>query len=160
MSPRSNWFFALLITASALIVCVSLLLAPRARANDEEANAILHAMKSAFDRPEARLEVGPVAIEHDAAIAGWSQQEMGGRAFLRKRNGAWVIVLCSGDQLKSVDTLVSAGLSKTHAEALAVTLAAKERGVPPSRLALFAKFDGLVQVEGHHGHQAPKAQNH
>jgi len=160
MSPRSNWFFALLIMASALIVCVSLVLAPRARANDQEAHAIRHAMKSAFDRPEARLEVGPVAIEQDAAIAGWSQQEMGGRAFLRKRKGEWVIVLCSGDQLKSAERLVSAGLSKTHAAALAAKLAAAERGVPLSRLALFAKFDGLVQVDGHHEHQAPKPQNH
>jgi hypothetical protein len=48
-----------------------------------------------FDEPDHRLEVAPVAVVGDNAVAGWVQGNQGGRALLRKRNGKWVLILCS-----------------------------------------------------------------
>jgi hypothetical protein len=157
MSSKSKWFYALIFTASLLVVCVCIAFSPRAHANDaSEQEAIIHAMKKIFHRPEAPLQVDPVALEGDAAIAGWSQGEMGGRAFLRKRKGEWTIILCSGDQLKATETLLTAGLPKQQAEKLAARLSDAEKNLPSARLALFAKFDGLLRIENGQDHPPHK----
>lgn len=161
MTRQSKWFFALMLAASLLVIGVCFLFAPRVQASEAaEVEAISQAMKAVFDRPDARLRVDPITIEGDAAVAGWSQSELGGRAFLRKRKGEWVILLCSGDQLLSSDTLVTAGLPGPQAVALVEKVALAEKSISKERLALFAKFDGLLKVEGHQGHHAPKAHNH
>lgn len=148
MPKPSKWFYAVLLSASLLIIAVCLVCAPRVLADDTiEQQAIISLMKGTFHRPDAPLQVYPVAISGDAGIAGWTQGEMGGRAFLRKRKGAWAVILCSGDQLKEAETLVTAGLQKPQADALAAKLAEAEKAVPAERLALFTKFDGLVRIE-------------
>lgn len=157
MSAKTKWFYALILSASLLVVAICAVMAPRAHASDgDEQQAIIGVMKGMFHKPETPLLVDPVAVEGDAAVAGWSQGEMGGRAFLRKRKGGWVIILCSGDQLKVVDTLVTAGLPKPQAEALAAKVLSAEKSQPVERLAMFSKFDGLVRVEQGDGHSPHK----
>ncbi|MBX3521516.1 MAG: copper uptake system-associated protein [Xanthobacteraceae bacterium] len=160
MMRAFKWFYVLLLTASMLIVGSCVIFAPRVQAQGADEQEIVKAMKATFDRPDAPLIVDPVVVQGDAAIAGWSQQQTGGRAFLRKRKDRWLIVLCSGDQLKAADTLVTAGLSKVQAKELEVRLAVAEKSLPAERLALFAKFDGLVNVEEDRSDEAPKGHNH
>lgn len=160
MMRASKWFYVLLLTASMLIVGICVVFAPRVQAQGADEQEIVKAMKATFDRPDAPLIVDPVVVQGDAAIAGWSQLQTGGRAFLRQRKGQWIIVLCSGDQLKAADTLIVAGIPRPQAEKLAAKLAAAEKSLPPERLALFAKFDGLVNVEEDRSDEAPKGHNH
>lgn len=128
--------------------------------SDDPAVHIRKLMADQFDKPEQRLQVDPVVVVADHAIAGWTQGDMGGRALLRRKGHQWQIVLCSGDQLKSVDTLTKVGLAAGPAKHLAASLAAAEAKTDPARLAMFAKFDGILMLDGsgHHppaGHHPP-----
>jgi hypothetical protein len=125
-------------------------------------SAIEAVMRGTWDRPDARLGVDPVVIVADHAIAGWIQGDMGGRALLRKRDGAWSVVLCSGDGIRSADAMRHAGLSATDAERLAQQLAEAERRLPAATLALFAKFEGtlLMDASGAHPPAAHGAHKH
>jgi hypothetical protein len=117
-----------------------------------EEDAIQHLLRSTFDKPDARLVVEPIVVVGDHAIAGWSQGDLGGRALLRRKGHDWQLVLCSGDQLKSADNLVQMGLPKDVASPLAAGLSDAEKKLPPERLALFAKFDGIVMMDQHGNH--------
>jgi hypothetical protein len=139
----------------AAIAMVALAYMSPAVASDQD--AIRHVLMSTFDKPDARLVVDPVVVSGDHAIAGWSQGDMGGRALLRKKGHAWDVVLCAGDDLKRTDVLSKVGLPAADAKTLSAALAVAEAGVPPERLALFSKFEGLVMVggDGGHGHGQP-----
>ncbi len=77
---------------------------------------------------------------------------MGGRALFRSRNGTWSLILCSGDGIRSAEALRHAGMSQADAIAVADKLAEAERGIPPDRLALFAKFEGTLMMDAAPGH--------
>ncbi len=144
-------------SVAALVVLCSL--AGVATAGPDE-DAVRHLLHATFDKPEARLVVDPVVVVGDHAIAGWSQGDMGGRALLRKKGAAWDIVLCAGDDLKKADLLVKVGMPDARAKALSADLAKAEAMLPPARLPLFSKFEGLVMVDrdgGHHGPGLPAA---
>jgi hypothetical protein len=130
-----------------------------AEASEADASAVRHVMMAIWDRPEARLEVDPIVIAGDHAIAGWSQGGTGGRALLRRKGDAWDVILCAGDDLKRADVLRKVGLAPAAAAALANDLAAAEMALAPGRLALFSKFEGLVVVSpggGGHGRHTPQ----
>ena len=114
-----------------------------------QAGAIRHVMMATFDKPEAPLAVDPVVVVGDHAVAGWTQGDMGGRALLRLRNGAWTIVLCAGDQLLDPKAFVHAGIAEASARTLAAAVKEAERQLPPARVAMFSRFDGLVSMEDH-----------
>jgi hypothetical protein len=135
----------------AAVATLGLLWIAPAIASDHD--AIRHVLMSTFDKPDSRLVVDPVVVSGDHAIAGWSQGDMGGRALLRKKGHAWDVVLCAGDDLEKTDVLTKVGLPATAAKTLSASLAAAEAKLPPDRLALFSKFEGLVMVggDGHHG---------
>lgn len=142
-------------------LCFAVGVTPAAASEQAEAGAIRHVMMATWDKPDSRLSVEPVVIAGDHAIAGWSQGDMGGRALLRRKGGAWEVVLCAGDDLKRADVLHKVGLAQADSEKLAKNLAAAEKSVAPARLALFSKFEGLVMVSaegGHnqHGQNAPQ----
>ena len=61
--------------------------------------------------------------------------------------GKWRVFLCAGDALKQAETLEQTGIVAAEAEALAAKLAAAEKTVPAERLALFASFKGLVEMD-------------
>ena len=108
-------------------------------------------LNAQFDKPEARLAVDPIVVEDGFAVAGWTQGEMGGRAFLRKKDENWTLILCSGDALKEVATLKEIGVPADVAEQLAADLAAGEKVADPARVALFSRFDGMVMMDEHGG---------
>jgi hypothetical protein len=139
---------------AALATLALFWIAPAVASDQDAIRAVLMAT---FDKPEARLVVDPVVVSGDHAIAGWSQGDMGGRALLRKKGHAWDVFLCAGDDLKKTDVLTKVGLPAVAAKTLSASLAAAEAKVPPDRLALFSKFEGLVMVsgDGHHGHGQP-----
>ena len=114
---------------------------------DDDVEGIRRLMAGMFDRPESRLSVDPIVAVDGHAIAGWSQGDMGGRALLRKAHGSWQLILCSGDPLKSADALTKMGLPVETATLLAARLAEAEAKIPAERLALFAKFDGIVMMD-------------
>jgi len=115
--------------------------------------AIEKVLKSIWDSQEMPLGITPVVVAGDHGLAGWEQGERGGRALLRRQEGAWRVVLCSGDELKSAESLTKAGVPARDAEALAAELAAAEAALDPKTVAKFSLFEGVVRMddEGHHG---------
>jgi len=134
---------------AATVLCLLYLSAalPAHAEDAADAKAVRELLMRTFDRSEARLLVEPVVVQDDAAIAGWSQGELGGRAFLRRKDGVWTIALCAGDALSQSATLEKLGIAKPRAEALAATLIAAERTLPRSLLERFSRFDGMVAVD-------------
>ncbi|WP_409285199.1 copper uptake system-associated protein [Pseudomonas protegens] len=109
-------------------------------------------MRHTWERPNAPLQVGPVTVEGEHAVVGWTQGERGGRALLNRDHKGWRVVLCAGDSLLDPATLRSAGLTPEAATSLvnAVTLA--ESTQAPERLKQFALFKGIMQVNKHAAH--------
>ena len=122
-----------------------------------DAAAVRQIVMHTFDKPGEALSLDPVVVEADAAIVGWVQGDLAGRAFLRRTQGNWAIVACGGDALKSPDRLQALGLDRTQAGILAGRLASAEKALAPKRVALFSSFDGVIvmgaggEASGHHG---------
>lgn len=72
--------------------------------------AIRQLLNDIFEKPDSPLSLEPVVIDDDAAIVGWIQGDLAGRAFLRNASGRWTIVACGGDALKAAATLQRLGL--------------------------------------------------
>lgn len=97
-----------------------------------------------------------------AAVAGWIQNDRGGRALLKKENGKWSIQVCGGDGLKEVSSLTMAGMDKTSANRLAQKVAMAEKQMTSDQVKKLAMFEGVVKVGAgahdphttHHGHAA------
>ncbi len=143
----------------ALVLSLLIWMAPsgaiqtaRAGAPDTDKAAILALMRENWDKPDAKLDVDPVVVEAGYAIAGWTQAERGGRALLRKRDGKWAVVLCSGDPLKEATNIAAAGVPPEAAARLAGRLADAERAIPAGRRDLFSRFEGTVTMEDHSKH--------
>jgi len=110
--------------------------------------AIRQVMMAQFDKPEARLAVAPVVVVGDAAVAGWSQGDRGGRALLFRKHGKWQIAACAGDALKEAKVLRDAGVSAGDADTLAMNLAKAEGALPADLRAKFSTFDGYLRLDG------------
>jgi len=136
-----------LLVWTALVVAVH---APPCRADDRA--DIRGVMMGIFDKPGSSLVVEPVVVVDNSAVASWTQRDRGGRALLRREGGKWRIVLCSGDPLKSASMLEQAGVPPAAAERLESLLKQAESALPPERAALFPTFEGVVNVDGNHGH--------
>jgi hypothetical protein len=149
MSTRMLFVFALLSVGALSIASSGL-----AETADDKIE-IQKVMKGTWEKPDAPLRVDPIVIVLDHAIADWAQGDMGGRALLRRKSGAWTIVLCSGDALKSAETLTRAAVPANVAAMLARSLAEAERGLDPQVLAQFSRFEGLVMMDqaGNHPHR-------
>ena len=143
-----------IVAVFCLLLALSLSLgAPLSRAHMADDKASIQAvMKGTWEKPEAPLRVEPIVVVGDHAIVGWVQGDMGGRALLRRKAGAWMVVLCSGDALKSADELKKAAVPADQAATLAKSLADAESRLDPALLVQFAKFEGLVTMDqsGHH----------
>jgi hypothetical protein len=128
----------------ALVVFWSLAGSALAGPDEDAVRDLLH---STFDKPDAKLAVGPVVTTAGYAIAGWTQGETGGRALLRNKHGRWTIILCAGDGIRSAEALRHAGIAPHVADELAEALAKAEQTVPPDRLGMFARFEGLLRMD-------------
>ncbi|WP_375249624.1 copper uptake system-associated protein [Sphingomonas sp.] len=109
--------------------------------------AIEAQMHARFDRPDARLDAGPVVVSGDHAVADWTQGPMGGRALFERREGKWALVLCSGDALKQIDRLKQARVPDADAEAIVRELGDAEKHVQAERLARMRSFTGTVTAD-------------
>ena len=146
----SRWLKGLALTFALLIAF------PFPSSAEEPAEAIRQVMKATWDKPDNHLTVDPIVVSGDHAVADWSQGAMGGRALLRRKEGHWLVWLCSGDSLKDAMTLHMTGIPLDVASGLAKALGAEEAKLPAERLAVFARFEGTVMVQGddsaHHHH--------
>lgn len=127
-----------------------------ASAQSDDAGVLSSIMMKTWDRPDARLTVNPVVIEGDAAVAGWTQEDRGGRALFRKRAGTWTMILCAGAALRDEKGLVTAGLPQDLARKLSAAVVKAESALPKSAVQAFDSFEGTVMMgEGGHepGHQ-------
>lgn len=129
---------------AALMILWSLAGSAIAGPDEDAVRDLLH---STFDKPEAKLDVAPVVALAGYAIAGWTQGEAGGRALLRNKHGRWTMILCAGDEIRSAEALRHAGIGPDVANALAQALAKAEQTVPADRLAMFARFEGLLRMD-------------
>ncbi|WP_247485483.1 copper uptake system-associated protein [Bradyrhizobium sp. 193] len=107
--------------ALGVVALLSCLISTAAAGSDKD--AIRHLLHGTFDKPDAQLVVEPIVVASDYAIAAWTQDDIGGGALLRRKGGEWAILLCSGDALKSADTLLKAGVPQSAAVALENDLA-------------------------------------
>jgi len=150
-----NALQTLLIRISLIAGCAFAVNSPAAPPSDEA--SIREVMAATWDRPEARLDVSPVVVEGTYAIAGWTQGDRGGRAFLhRSQQGTWQVAACAGDGLKDAKTLVESGVPAPKAQRLSAALAQAESSLSKERLAKFSSFDGLLRMDAA-GHHAPPA---
>ncbi len=136
---------ALLVSLTAILPSGMVL----AQAPTDPAVAIRQLLSSTFEKPGSALSLDPIVVEGDAAVVGWIQDDMAGRALLRARNGHWTIVACGGDALKAAATLQRLGLPSVQATRLATSIARDEARLDPTRVARFATFGELVEMEGH-----------
>lgn len=130
-----------------------------AQSSVDAAAAIRQLLSSTFEKQGSTLSLDPIVIEGDAAIVGWIQGDMAGRAFLRARHGQWTIVACGGDALKAAATLQRLGLPQAPAERLAASLVKAEAATDPKRVARFATFGELVHLDGQ-PHPPPATHRH
>lgn len=131
---------------------------PMSVAGGTDADQIEAVLMAQFDSPEAPLTVSPITIQGPVAVAGWTQQGKGGRAFLRKDDMGWFVELCAGESLVQPATFVSMGLTRAGAESLAAAVNGAERSAGTDLIGRLNAFEGTVLVgrsaaDGH-GHGA------
>lgn len=117
-----------------------------------DTQAIEQAMKKLFDKPEVPLKVAPISVEGKWAVAGWTQDQRGGRAVLKKDDGRWSIQVCGGDGLRSATALEQLGIDSAAAERLARKVKAAEAALPAAQVRMFSLFEGTVRVDAGHAH--------
>ena len=76
--------------------------------------------------------------------AGRRARPAGARSY---KHGRWTIILCAGDEIRSDEALRHAGIAPDVANALVQALAKAEETVPADRLAMFARFEGLLRMD-------------
>ena len=119
---------------------------PMSMAGSSDAAQIEALLKAQFDRPEAPLTVAPITVQGTVAVAGWSQDGKGGRAFLRKDGQGWFIELCSGASLVLPATFRSMGLGGAAADQLAAAVNGAETLAGADLIARLNGFEGTVVI--------------
>jgi len=139
--------------ATLFLILMTLITGAFADTASDQQN-IQHLMRHTWERPDAPLDVGPITVEGDHAVAGWTQGERGGRALLGKNDKGWRVVLCAGDALLDPTTLRSAGLAPDAAVHMSQSVTQAESAVSPNRVKQFALFKGVVNVSQEHSSAA------
>jgi hypothetical protein len=141
-----------LLKLTLTTLCALALAGPAAAADSADQAHVRHLLMSTFDKPEARLQVEPIVVQGEHALAGWTQGERGGRALLRRQGKTWQITVCGGDGLKDPKALADAGIPAGDASRLLQALASAEGQLPAAQRAKFSTFDGLVRMDAHGRH--------
>ena len=141
-----------------LIIMVGLLCAAVVSAQSLEQEEIQKVMVAQWQRPDAPLTVAPIIVVGDDAIAGWTQGNRGGRALLRRQNGAWQVYVCGGDGLKQISTLQQAGIDHQAAQLLTTELALAEANLSSNERKQFSTFEGIAPVDSNYN--ARHSQHH
>ncbi len=108
--------------------------------------AITTMLKAQFETPDSPLTVEPITVQGEVAVAGWSQDGRGGRAFLRKDAEGWFVELCAGKDLVTPGMLQSLGLTAAEADGMAEAIATAEAAGGPDLVARLDGFEGTVIV--------------
>lgn len=148
---------------AALIACawMALVCAIHSPARADDASDIRALIGATWDKLDSKVEIDPVAISGEYAVASWSQGAHGGRALLRRGDKGWSVVLCSGDPLKDAGWLAEAGVPRGDAERIANELASAEALIPADRRVKFSLFEGVVSGAGDdHSAARHDAQSH
>ncbi|WP_428669055.1 copper uptake system-associated protein [Reyranella sp.] len=119
-----------------------------AQTKPSEDTAIRQLLGHTFARPDAALTLDPIVVEGEAALVGWSQADMAGRALLRATDGQWAIVACGGDAIKSPATLQRLGVPASQAARLSAAMASAEAKLEPKRVARLDSFAGIMEMGG------------
>lgn len=155
INPRLPGQVRTMLAGAIKMVCAFALLAFMAiggvaHGAPSEAHQVAQSMRDIWDKPEAPLVVDPVVIEGDYALAGWVQQDRGGRALLARVDGTWQVHVCGGDGLNDVGALEMAGMSAAAARRLVDALSTAEAKLPQQTREKFASFGQNIQVNGAH----------
>ncbi len=129
-----------------ILLAVSMCVGALAAEPEVHVPAIRDVLKKTWERSNWPLSVEPVVVDGDAALASWVQGHHGGRVLLRLEKGVWVPKLCGGDQLKTVATLVKAGLEEPVAAGLAKSLSQAETSLTPEARRLISSYRGLLKM--------------
>lgn len=130
-----------------------MLLLSHAAQADEDVQLIDQVIRQQWQKPEVPLDISPVVVEGNYAIAGWRQGERGGRALLRRDTHGWAVLMCGGDDLTKPYLLQQSGMQAAAADLLTQKLIAAERLMSPQVRKQFSIFEGVVPVNsGQHGH--------
>jgi len=128
------------------IIAAALLASACGSASNESEKAIASVLHVRLAKPGAELIVDPIAAGGAFAVAGWTQGDQGGRALLQRGGNGWLLVLCGGESLRSMQGLVRLGVPQHQAVAIAKELAREEKNVSAERLARMAQFAGEVRM--------------
>jgi len=131
----------------AVAVMAAALFATACGSSSSEAEkAVASVLHARFDQPGAELVVDPIAAADAFAVAGWTQGDKGGRALLQKGSKGWILVLCGGESLRSVQGLTRLGVPEHQAMEITKELAREEKRISAERLAKMARFMGEVRM--------------
>lgn len=148
------------IPSAAAVMCALLIGSGASGAFAQKADpatAIKQRIGQTYDRPGHKVDTAPVVVVGDYGLADWTQGPKGGRALLRKANGAWEIMACGGDGFKDAKVLKDAGIPDATAQQLIAQLNQAERSVAPERIRQFGLFgtadDPRMHEHPTHDHQ-------
>lgn len=142
-----------------LLAALAMIPTSAAQPQPSDDAAVRRLLAGTFEKPDAPLSVDPVVVYGDAAIAGWIQGELAGRAFLRRKDGQWAIIACGGDAMKSMPVLRSLGMRREDAERLAAVLDRTEAALDPARIARLSSFNGIVDMDHASAHANPRSRH-
>jgi hypothetical protein len=109
-----------------------------------ELRAVIHAALAAHLGDA--FELGPMAVEGPAAVAGWRVADETGRAFLRESETGWRAILLSGESLRHAASFTTLGLNPRAAARLAEALAVAEARASDAS-ADFDAFQGTLMLD-------------
>lgn len=121
--------------------------APTATSTMDRASETLAIAASLRQAVGTDAMIAPIAIAGDFAIAGWSNDTTAARALLRKRDGAWQVLMWSGPSLLLPATANAVGMSATTADTLRKELEAGETALGVGFARRFDAFQGSVVLK-------------
>jgi hypothetical protein len=137
----------------AMVICLfAALSASVVMAQTADELAITSTIKKQWEQPDKPLQVMPVVVANQYAIAGWVQGERGGRALLRRNDHGWDVFMCGGDDLTKPQVLIQSGVDAASADVLAQQLKQAEQGVSMNTRKQFSTFEGVMPVDAHQSH--------
>ena len=132
------------------LIAVTLLVAAACHAGqdpmEKDRKAIVATLKAQFEKPGAPLTLAPISIAGNYAVVGWTQENTGGRALLKKTDEQWKVTLCGGDGLKGERALTDVGIEKSIARELAEKVSRGESKLSKSHLEQLSKFNGIMDM--------------
>jgi len=105
---------------------------------------VREATQDHFGSALAPIEIGPVVVSGDHAVADWTQGDFGGRALFQRDGSGWMLLLCSGDSIRRAANLARAGVPAFNAGRIADQLATAEARMPAERRARLRRFVGTA----------------